>query len=112
MKSNRVESLAIDKVAAVATEAANKILHERAGKWNAEKVEVGLFLDGGIMGGRIRLETLDGLDTGELMKTASSIHAGLVKSFPQVDLKVELIDNIIIMGGRIGPDILFEQFGS
>lgn len=111
MKYQRAESLAIEKVASVATEAAMKILHERAGKWNAEKVEIGLFLDGGIMGGKIFCKTLDGVEAADLVKTASGIHATLARSFDGLDLQVELVDNIITMGGKIGPDILFEQFG-
>ncbi|MEL7164177.1 MAG: hypothetical protein AAGL96_01800 [Pseudomonadota bacterium] len=109
MLSKRSESISVEIVSEVAKEAAIQLLNERAGDWNAERVDIGMFPDGGIVGGRIFCKTLDGVQATDLVKTAGAINKSLSQSLRGVELHVELVDNIITMGGKIGPDILFDQ---
>ena len=46
-----------------------------------------MFPDGGSMGARIYCKTLD-----------------------RLDVEVQVIDRMITMGGKIGPDVVFDRF--
>lgn len=111
MAQHRLDSLPLEKVAEVAKDAAASVLKDRMADWNGHDLEIGLFPDGGIVGGRIFCKNFKRLEANELFETAEKINAKLSRSIVGLDVEVRLVDRIITMGGKIGPDIVFDRFG-
>ena len=111
MPKDRLNNIPVDKVAEIAQAAATSILKERFGDWNGQEVEIGMFPDGGIGGGKIHCKSFRKVGAEELVSAAGAIHARLSESIVGLDLEVRLVDRIITMGGKIGPDIVFDRFG-
>ncbi|MEL6618907.1 MAG: hypothetical protein AAFY39_05545 [Pseudomonadota bacterium] len=112
MPKDRLDNIPVDKVAEIAQAAATSILKERLGDWNGQEVEIGIFPDGGIVGGKIHCKTLRRVSAEELVTAAGEIHAKLADSIVGLDLEVRIVDRIITMGGKLGPDIVFDRFGA